>query len=100
MGTRRLDRRQGFLISATVHVMILSLLMFEPKRPDKPKPGASPSPGATEPPRRVVLVRPDVLRQMLRPLPPTAEPRVPAPHRTREPEVALPPAIVPPPVPT
>ena len=56
MAARRLDQRQGFLISAMVHLVILSLLMFDPKRPDAPKPGASPSPGAAEPPRRVVLV--------------------------------------------
>jgi TonB family protein len=75
----RFDQRQGFLVSATVHLLVLSLMASRPVG----APGAKDiAPEETPPPRsaRVMLPPPEVLRQILpqvaaRP----AEPPKPAP---------------------
>jgi TonB family protein len=99
MPSRRFDRRQGFLISATLHMVILTLLANAPERTAVQEVAATPAPEATPPPRRVMLLRPGVLERMLRPLPPQAEPREAA-RAERDPLVALPPAVPVMPAPT
>ena len=71
MASRRLDRRQGFLISATVHLMLLTLLA---KNAEKlAAPAVEPSPAAApEVTRRVRLLPPRFLQRT--PVPAQPEP--------------------------
>jgi TonB family protein len=88
MASRRLDRRQGFLISATVHLIILTLLAREPEKAAKPAPNPSPSAGAAaEPPRRVLLVDPRLAQRLLRPQP--LPPPPPPPPRTGRDRISI-----------
>ncbi len=82
MASRRLDRRQGFLISATVHLIVLTLLAREPERATTAVVKPSPAPGASEPPRRVLLVDPRLAERLLRPraVPPPPPPRAGRDH--------------------
>jgi TonB family protein len=80
MAARRLDRRQGFLISATVHLMILTLLATSPEKAAEPRVTPTPTPPPPEAPapgRRALLVDPQIAQRLLRPdLPlPTPMPR-------------------------
>lgn len=63
MPDRPFDRRQGFLVSATIHLMLLTLLAVEAKAPARAPaavpPSAEPEAG---PPRRVLLLPPRLLR--------------------------------------
>jgi protein TonB len=76
MPSRRLDRRQGFLISATVHLIILTLLANAPERTVVQEVAPTPSEDPP-PPRRVRLVPPRLAERLLRqqPSPPPAQPR-------------------------
>ena len=76
MASRRLDRRQGFLISATVHLMILTLLAKTAEKTAEPKVTPSPSPAVSEPRRHVMLVSPRLAERLLRrqPAPPPPPP--------------------------
>jgi TonB family protein len=75
----RLNDRQGFLLSMTLHLIVIMTLMRVPER--RPETAPTPSPESTPPPRRVTLVSPETLRQMQTgrrtPAPP-APPRRPA----------------------
>jgi periplasmic protein TonB len=68
-----LNQRQGFLVSAIVHVVILSMLAARPEKRQNAVPVAQVEPKA----ERVFLPPPEVLRQ-LAPRPP-AQPRPPVP---------------------
>lgn len=72
----RLNQRQGFLVSAIVHLAILMTLASRPPAPRLPEPPVEASP----PPPRAVLVMPDreLLRQYLKPQPAVPRP-VPVP---------------------
>lgn len=86
MPSRRLDRRQGFLISATVHLIILTLLANAPERTAVQEVAPTPMQEPTPPPRRVRLVPPRLAERLLRPQPapqPTPEPERPRPGRDR-----------------
>ena len=63
MTTRRFDRRQGFLISATVHLMILTLLGTVAEKASRPETTPSPTPAPPEA-RRVRLLPPRELRAL------------------------------------
>lgn len=78
----RFDQRQGFLVSATVHLMLLTLLSSrEITKPARPSPVVSPDTRVA----RVMLPPPEVLRQVL-PRPPGAQPSpAPAPRATPPP---------------
>lgn len=69
MASRRLDRRQGFLISATVHLMLLSLLVKHVERTGPVEVGPTPPPAA-EAVRRVRLLPPAFLQRLPPPPPP------------------------------
>ena len=73
----RLDQRQGFLVSATVHVMLITLLSSR----DALKPSPAPQEGPPEARRtaRVVIPPPEVLRQLLPPPVRPSQPARPAP---------------------
>ena len=72
----RLNQRQGFLVSAIVHLAILMTLASRPPGPSQPQPIAQTSP----PPPKAVLLMPDreLLRQYLKPHPAVPRP-VPVP---------------------
>lgn len=72
----RLNQRQGFLLSAIVHLAILMALASRPQAPARIEPPSQASP----PPPRAVLLMPDreLLRQYLRPQPALPRP-VPVP---------------------
>jgi len=72
----RLNQRQGFLVSAIVHLLILSILgSVKPKPLKSPTDEPRPSRLAQEP--KVFLPPPEVLRQLVPPRPP----RIPTPPR-------------------
>jgi periplasmic protein TonB len=78
----RLNQRQGFLVSAIVHLAILMTLASRPPGASRPEP----QPQASSPPPRAALIMPDreLLRQYLKPHP--AVPKaVPAPAPTPPP---------------
>lgn len=80
MASRRLDRRQGFLISATIHLMILTLLAYGTEKATRPAPVPSPSPRVAEK-RDTFMVPPATVRRLLRPQPvPVAPAPPPPPH--------------------
>src|SRR5215470_8579005 len=83
MATRRLDRRQGFLISATVHLLILTLLAKGVEKTANSQ-LTKPSAGATEPPRHVLLVSPRMARQLLQRAPVPPPPATPPPRVGRD----------------
>jgi protein TonB len=69
----RFDQRQAFLVSATVHLMLLTILSSKEFRPaSKPEPPRDDLSRA----RRVLLPPPDVLRQVVPPR--SVQPRPPA----------------------
>ena len=72
----RLNQRQGFLVSAIVHIAVLMTLASRPPGPSQPQPIAQASP----PPPKAVLLMPDreLLRQYLKPHPAVPRP-VPVP---------------------
>jgi periplasmic protein TonB len=69
MASRRLDRRQGFLISATIHLMILTLLVYGTEKATRPTPVPSPSPQVAEAvqKRDTFMVPPRLARRLARP---------------------------------
>jgi protein TonB len=71
---QRVNQRQGFLVSAVIHLTLLTIVLFQP--PPKGTPGLDPS----ELERRDVVFLPpaEVLRQLV-PAPPPASRPVPAP---------------------
>jgi protein TonB len=73
----RLNQRQGFLVSAIVHLAILMTLASRPPAPTRPEPLAVASPS---PPRAVLLV-PDkeLLRQYVKPPQPAVPRPIPVP---------------------
>ena len=79
MASRRLDRRQGFLISATIHLMILTLLAYSTEKAARPTPVPSPSPRVAE--KRDTFMVPPALARRLAPqvVPVPARPRAPEP---------------------
>ena len=82
----RLNQRQGFLVSAIVHLAILMTLASRPPTPPTPLPSAARP--ATERPPRVALLTPDreTLRQLLRPqlAPPRPVATPPPPPNTKD----------------
>lgn len=74
----RLDQRQGFLVSAIVH---LAILMALASRPAPPREVATPSPPPSPAPPRIALIAPDpeVLRDLARPRPAVPTPPPPPP---------------------
>lgn len=84
----RFDQRQGFLISALTHLVIIMALA---SRTNLAARKAEPvqTPATPEVSRRVFMPPADVLRQVApRPVPPSAAPRVPAPVPTPPPASA------------
>jgi TonB family protein len=80
----RFNQRQGFLLSATVHLILMTLLTSREMSPPREKPAPAAEP---DKPRvaRVLLPPPEVLRQVLRPPAQRPEAR-PAPAPTPPPE--------------
>jgi TonB family protein len=79
MASRRLDRRQGFLISATVHLMLLTVLVKNAEKIAPPEVGPT-APPVAEPARRVRLVPPRFLQR----LPPPPAPPAAAVRRGKD----------------
>jgi TonB family protein len=78
------NQRQGFLVSATVHVVVMTLLL---NRPSGPPPKIEPKPSDEELRRapRVMLPPPEVLRQLAPRSPlPSPSPQLPAPSARPE----------------
>jgi periplasmic protein TonB len=93
MAARRLDRRQGFLISATVHLMILTLLGRAMETSVPPQvPAPAPVASGAEP-HRAVLISPAELQRIRQADPASLPPRVRGAAPERDPLVALPPAV-------
>lgn len=83
----RFNQRQGFLVSATIHLMILTMLSAH--KPAGPKPfEAETLPEELRNARRVILPPPEVLRQLL---PKTMQPRPAPPPAARPPVAPTPP---------
>ena len=85
----RFDQRQGFLISALVHLMVLMSLASHPnlgrRGETKPRPETPPPSG-----RRVFVPSPEELRRLIPVRPPAARPRpAPAPQPTPPPQEKL-----------
>ena len=82
MASRRFDRRQGFLVSATFHLVIVTLLANAPERITEPVTPATPTPQSA-PPTRVRLVPPRLAQRLLRPEPAPAQPAPAQPAKPR-----------------
>jgi TonB family protein len=82
----RYDQRQGFLVSALAHMVILMSLASHPRVSGSKDTAPSPAPGAAE--RRVFLPPPAALRKLMPAPPPRAArpvPLVPVPRATPPP---------------
>jgi len=93
MPSRRLDRRQGFLISATIHLMILTLLAYGTEKATRPTPAPSPSPKVAEK-RDTFMVPPAMARRLVRPqqmvpVVPAPAPVVPSPPRSGKDRISI-----------
>jgi len=79
----RFDQRQGFLVSAILHLTLLMVLIAHPPTPRKPD---EIDPSTLERKDLVFLPPAAVLRQLAPKLPPGVRPRpIPAPDRIRAP---------------